>query len=141
MPKRGEIPPPQPRRPAAPDLEKRENLGPVSGSVPAGGDPSRDRIETIARDGGVLTLRLHGELLYSNEGRFAEEILAASRGYDQVTLDLAGVEYVDSAGIALFVKLTRALRARGGNLTVTGVSGFVDSIFSLVSLRSVVDIR
>lgn len=128
-------------RSSAPDLEARVELGSVTGHVSGGGDPSRNRIASVTHDGGHVTFRLQGEIVYSNEAKFVEEILRGAEGFDRVTLDLSGVEYVDSAGIALFVRLTRAITARGGKLTVTQATSFVDSIFSMVSLRSVVDIR
>jgi anti-anti-sigma factor len=70
-----------------------------------------------------------------------ERVLMADRA---VLFDMAGVSYISSAGIRIFVGLEKALRKRGGHLVlcavqpgvakILGITGF-DRVFSLCSTR------
>jgi len=51
-----------------------------------------------------------------------------------VTLDLAGVERIDAAGIAVLVSLYRMAREAGHCFSVTNVSGRVAQILAMVGL-------
>lgn len=101
----------------------------------------RHRILAVEEEADRITLRIAGEIVYTNETALGEEILRITGGRARVTLDLSAVDYVDSAGVALFVKLNRALFARGGGLTVTRVNPLVDSIFTMLSLRAMIEVR
>jgi phospholipid transport system transporter-binding protein len=55
----------------------------------------------------------------------------------QVSIDLAGVTEVDSAGLALVIEWLRAVRARGGQVMFTGVP---DKLRALARISEVEDL-
>jgi anti-sigma B factor antagonist len=58
-----------------------------------------------------------------------------------VTVNLAGLEYISSAGLGLFIGLHQRLSAAGGSLTLVGMSDHVRHIFRLVRLDKVLNIQ
>ena len=54
-------------------------------------------------------------------------------------LDLAGLEYISSAGIRAFVKARRALERRGGGLAVANVQPAVRKVFEIVKALPSID--
>ena len=58
----------------------------------------------------------------------------------KLVLDLSGVEFVDSAGLAELLSLARVSAKAGGELKVVAPSPDVRSLFTLVCLHRVVDV-
>ena len=56
-----------------------------------------------------------------------------------LTLDLSGVSFMDSAGLGVILGRYRILSMRGGHLTVTGMSGAIDKIFRMSGVYAIVD--
>jgi anti-sigma B factor antagonist len=54
-----------------------------------------------------------------------------------VTLDLSGLNLIDSNGVAVVVKLFKRTRASGGHLMVVGVKDQPRAIFNLLRLDKV----
>jgi stage II sporulation protein AA (anti-sigma F factor antagonist) len=70
-----------------------------------------------------LALRLTGEIDHHRSAQLMQELetqldLESPR---QVELDLSGVTFMDSSGIALLLRLYRSLALTGGKLKVVGV--------------------
>jgi anti-anti-sigma factor len=57
-----------------------------------------------------------------------------------LVFDLAGLEYVSSAGIRSFVKARKALEARGGGVTVAYLQPAVRKVFDIVRALPATDI-
>jgi anti-anti-sigma factor len=55
-------------------------------------------------------------------------------------LDLAGLEYISSAGIRVFVKARKALEARGGGMAVARVQPAVRRVFDILKALPSVDV-
>ena len=88
---------------------------------------------------GVGVLSVSGELdaLTSPElTRFFKDQAADS--YLQVVLDLEGLSYSSSAGIRIFLGLTREARSAGGDLRIAAVQPRVDKIFKLSKFDKIV---
>jgi anti-sigma B factor antagonist len=93
------------------------------------------RIEKTT-DGPSFTLSLHGEIDLSNVHRAERELhsLDAGRRHERVILDMTGLEFIDSAGIAWLVREIR--RANGnGRLQVRGVTPSVRRVLSLTGVE------
>ena len=58
-----------------------------------------------------------------------------------VTINLAGLEYISSAGLGLFIGLHQRLSAANGSLTLVGMSNHIRHIFRLVRLDKVLNIQ
>ncbi len=95
----------------------------------------------ISHQGGVVLVRLAGEIDMSNAGEVSSAIAQGTPNDALgVVLDLSGVEYLDSAGIHLLYRLRESLRARGqalklvippdsavnGALRLAGVEGQIE---------------
>jgi anti-sigma B factor antagonist len=88
----------------------------------------------IGRSGDSYTLTLHGILDLSTSQRLEAAIDAAlDSDVDRVVVDLDGLEFVDSTGLATILGVTR--RANGnGRLRMTRGTGEVAQLFRLTAL-------
>ncbi|HET6611976.1 MAG TPA: STAS domain-containing protein [Kofleriaceae bacterium] len=55
----------------------------------------------------------------------------------EVVVDIAGLDLIDSSGVAVLVSLYKRLRARGGKVSVTGARDQPLSIFKLLRIDRV----
>ena len=76
-------------------------------------------------DGRCLTLRLLGELDHAAAQEVMPGIEDAVEEYlpRRCVLDLSGLSFMDSSGIAVILKTDRLLRQTGGALALCGVPG------------------
>ena len=100
----------------------------------------RDGTLTIrpTRENSIWKLFVEGELDLSNSDTLAEEIEKASAGGgDQVVLDIDGLDFIDSTGIALLVATHRRLNADGERFRLSGNPGeAVRRVMALTGLDS-----
>lgn len=70
-----------------------------------------------------MCLRLTGEVDHHRAGELMRQMEQQLdlESPSQVELDLSGVTFMDSSGIALLLRLHRSLSLTGGRLRVTGV--------------------
>jgi anti-sigma B factor antagonist len=90
---------------------------------------------TSAVEDGETILRLEGRLGHEGAGllkRAGEAVL--DRGVDRLALDLAGVDYVSSAGVRTIVDLATALEERFGRLRVFNANDPVKLVLDLSGL-------
>ena len=73
--------------------------------------------------GGVLTLRFHGELDHHVAGEAMEALGARIDAFlpKRCVLDMHGVSFMDSSGIALILRAEKKLREIEGSLYLTRV--------------------
>lgn len=57
-----------------------------------------------------------------------------------LALDLTGVPYIDSSGLATIVEYVRSAQAYGGKIVLLGLSVRVKTIFDLVRLGEIIPI-
>ncbi len=77
--------------------------------------------ETKAPDEMVV---LKGDFDLYEGPRFAAEMIGHIReGHHHVVLDLAGVDYLDSCGVGIIIKLLQQIRAVSGTLRFQGIHG------------------
>ena len=56
--------------------------------------------------------------------RFAAELLSHIRaGHRDLVIDLSGVNYLDSCGVGILIKLLQEIRSGGGQLRFRGIQG------------------
>jgi anti-sigma B factor antagonist len=82
--------------------------------------------------------RRDGILVLTPSGRFdsvtsvdLEQRLIAVAGERRLVVDLAGVEYVSSAGLRVFLKLARRVKDAGGELLLCAMGEPVRQVFDL----------
>lgn len=64
---------------------------------------------SLERHGGTVLARLAGEIDLSNAGLVEDQVTARLAGATGVAVDLAGLTYLDSAGLALLTRLAGRL--------------------------------
>ncbi len=87
---------------------------------------------------GVTLLSLEGQLIHGAETRHLAQQLAGliAAGETRVLLDLAGVGFIDSSGVAELVAGYSELRRAGGDLRLCRPQPLVAKVFHVVKLTS-----
>lgn len=93
-------------------------------------------------DGRCLTLRLVGELDHAAAQTVMPGIEDAVEEYlpRRCVLNLTGVSFMDSSGIAVILKTDRLLRQTGGVLALSGVPGQVRRVLDVAGLTKIVPV-
>ena len=89
-----------------------------------------------SKESGVTTLQLSGEVdLHASPALRAELQECASEATPVVLVDFAGVDYIDSSGLATFIEYLRDASAYKGKIALFGMKQKVRTIFDLVRLN------
>lgn len=98
-------------------------------------------MERIRGDGYEL-LAVTGEIDIATSPRLIAALNeAGTDSSDSVVVDLAGVEFMDSTGLALLVRAHRRLRGRGRGFAVVCPDGPVRRIFELTDMVETLHVR
>ena len=82
-----------------------------------------------------VVVELVGDIDMEHSAAFQQGMAdVMARGAGHVILDMAGVGYMDSSGIASMVKLHTQAKAGGATLSLVGVHQNVQSIFEITRL-------
>ena len=92
----------------------------------------------VLRSTSSTTLSVRGSLDINTAPQLGDEIdkLVADKPA-LVVVDLSGLDLIDSSGVAALVKLYKAVRATGGNVTISGVRDQPLAIFKLLRMDKV----
>jgi anti-anti-sigma factor len=82
----------------------------------------------------MLTMEPGGEGIVLVKGRLDAAQAASAQAYldklqGTVTLDLAGLDYISSAGLGVLLKTQKRLTGSGGKVRLTAVSAHLHDIF------------
>ena len=61
-------------------------------------------------------------------------------GGDRLVLDLAGVDYISSAGLLAIMLASKQITAQGGTLVIAGLQPFVKEVFEVSRFATLLDI-
>lgn len=92
---------------------------------------------SITENNNVLTGVLEGRLDTAASPQFAadmEPLIAAAD--KKIVLDCAGLEFISSSGLRLFLTLKKATMAKGGSVVITNVSSDVKQVFTITGFNS-----
>ena len=93
-------------------------------------------------DSGILTLTASGRLDADTTGRFAEVLNGCiDRGDRRIVLDLAGVDYVSSAGLRAILLAAKRGKSVGCAVAVCGLRDHIREVFDLSGFGTVVAIH
>lgn len=94
-----------------------------------------------SKKGPRMHARLCGELDHhsAEQARNMLDTMLHDITIRDLTLDLSGVTFMDSAGLGVILGRYRILSLRGGKLTVCGMSSSIDRIFRMSGLYAIVD--
>jgi anti-anti-sigma factor len=88
----------------------------------------------VDTDGDAMTFHLRGELDLHTADVVLDRLREVPEGCTRVVLDLAGVTFLDSSGIAFLVRSRRAHQLVGRDLVVAGLQGQPATVLELTGL-------
>ena len=95
----------------------------------------------VTEENGIVIVAVEGDIDAATAPQLRErfdELLA--EGEHSYVIDMAGVEFMDSSGLAALVRLFKRVRIGEGDVRLCGVRSEVLKIFELTRLNRVFDI-
>ena len=90
----------------------------------------------------VVVLSLKGEITLDDGelkfGRWIDDLL--KKGQRKILVNLAGVTYIDSAGVGMMVFEYKAVHGNGGALKLLNLTGHSNRLLSTVKLKTVFEV-
>jgi anti-sigma B factor antagonist len=81
------------------------------------------------------TVILAGEIDFSVTPQVRERLMnCIASGAPEIVLDLSGLSYIDSSGLALFIEARRHLVATGRSIRIAAISPQVRKLFQLTQI-------
>jgi anti-anti-sigma factor len=109
-------------------LEGREAIvAPTNGATPF-------EIEERQLEAGLTELRIAGELDMAVVETLDEALVRAARRGDSILVDLSDCEFLDSSGVALFMRTRHDLDQADRQLVLHGCRGQVEQVLALTGL-------
>jgi anti-sigma B factor antagonist len=98
---------------------------------------------TITRTGDISVVRVgEARLMYPLLSDFAGAVASLFAGGEKkVIVDLAGVNYIDSASIGCLMDLYRQAAAAGGKLKLAGVQKRVETMLTMTGAQNFLEIH
>ena len=90
-------------------------------------------------DGRTLVVRLFGDLDSMNTPELEQRIKREIEGVTDLTLDLAGLDYISSAGLRVFLTLTKRMH-RQGEMRIINTGSEVMEIFMVTGFEKLLNI-
>jgi anti-sigma B factor antagonist len=92
----------------------------------------------MALPGSINVLPLKGEIDLHVSPRVESSLASMiAKRPEHVVVDLSGVTFIDSSGLAVLIKAMQDLKEYGGKLTLAGINNDVRSIFEIARLDRV----
>ena len=90
-----------------------------------------------AVEGGVARVTLRGELDLDQAGTLADELSAlTTKGATSVTVDVSGLNFIDSSGLRALLSAREQLDAAGASLRLTDLSPAVERVLEMTGTRA-----
>ncbi len=103
--------------------------------------PMRQLEANVRDQAGIAILDLHGEINAFAENELNRAYATASERHPPtILLNFADVDYINSTGIALIVRLMAESRKTGINLIASGLSEHYQEIFNITRLADFMSI-
>lgn len=88
-----------------------------------------------SRMGDVVVIAVSGRVDHANADQFRVDlwphVIGCAAGGDRLILDLAGLEYISSAGLRVLMLASRQAKSRDGTLLICGLQPIVREIFQI----------
>jgi anti-anti-sigma factor len=95
-------------------------------------------LKTTIAQGPVPTVFLAGEMDLDCADTLRAAVADAARGAGSVVLDFGEVEFIDSSGTGIFVRLALDMKSQGTPLTAQNLSPAVRGVFDMLRVRELV---
>ena len=100
-----------------------------------------DPVREVRWVGKTAVVDVAGDIDLSRTNQFQASLLhVLNTGPERIIVNLAGVNYMDSSGVASLVKLLSRARQSGISLGLTGLTARVRSVFQITRLDTVFEI-
>ena len=93
----------------------------------------------LKRDGGKLTLALEGRLDTTTSPQLESELRGALDGVTELDFDLAGLDYISSAGLRVLLAMQKLMNKQG-SMVVRNPNGDVMEIFDVTGFSDILTI-
>lgn len=120
----------------------REVVANVGITLSAQSAPDRERHMDISveRENGVTVVGVNGDVEAGSASQLRDRLdTLLGDGAQRFVIDLGGVRFMDSAGIATLVQLFKRVRIGHGDVRLCALQPSVEKIFTLVRLHRVFD--
>lgn len=95
----------------------------------------------INRSGNGARVNITGSMYVEDSALAREKLIALlDEGVHNLTLDLSGLDYVDSSGLGVLISIHKRCLQKGGKMTITGLRGMVEELFKLTRLDLVFNV-
>jgi anti-sigma B factor antagonist len=99
------------------------------------------RIKDVEQEDDLMVVTVEGDIDLQHSVRFQQEALELlGRGPRRIILDLSGVSYMDSSGLASLVKVQSRCRKENLELRLAGLNPRVQGLLEITRLASVFEI-
>jgi anti-anti-sigma factor len=95
-------------------------------------------LRTSIAQGPAPTVYLAGEMDLDCADTLREAVTEAARGAQMVALDFANVEFIDSSGTGIFVRLCLDMKSQGTPLLARNLSPAVRGVFDMLRVPELV---
>jgi len=94
-----------------------------------------------SKQGNVTILKVQGKLDAMSSPELDKRLASlVESGTRQIALDLAGLEYVSSAGLRVFLSAAKRLKQAHGKLALANLSAQVQQIFDIAGFESILPV-
>lgn len=91
----------------------------------------------IIQEGNAIKGILTGRLDTAASMQFASDMTPLLENADkEIILDCSALEFISSSGLRLFLSLRKESIAKGGEITITGVSEEIKQVFTITGFYS-----
>lgn len=88
-----------------------------------------------------FVVKLEGRLDIGTATQFEKDCMTwIEQGKRQFVLDLAGLEYISSAGLRSILAATKKLKPLGGRLSLCGLSGLVEEVVTVSGFDNILEV-
>jgi anti-sigma B factor antagonist len=96
---------------------------------------------SVTNEGEKATVALVGHLNTGTAGELEDALMPVIESSSDVTVDLAELEYVSSAGLRVLLSAHKSLAAKEGKLTITNPQDSVREVFEITGLNEALNIE
>ncbi len=89
---------------------------------------------------GVLILKPSGRLDSNTAQQFEKDLLAQLDNNPQVVLDLAGLDYVSSAGLRVLLIAAKQVKQKAGSLALCALQDSIRQVFEISGFLSILTV-
>ncbi len=89
----------------------------------------------------LIILNLGKEITENTSAKLTEAIRDYAKEGSEFIIDLSDVPYIGSPGLGIIMSSLKAIRERGGNMRLVGLSPEVKRTFDLISASQIIDIH